>query len=109
MYTNFVEDKTSIQLFGCSEHSPTLYITLTSIRGLLFTDSMIVPVPAQHVSQELPENFPSIETTNGLPLSPMNVLTREQEHALWHFRLGHHHERLISDLHKYVDGVPGLP
>ena len=48
-------------------------------------------------------------------LSPMvatesiNALTRDQECALWHFRLGHSHERVVTELHKYVNGVPKLP
>ena len=39
----------------------------------------------------------------------INALTCDQEHALWHFRLGHSHKRLVMELHKYVNGVPKLP
>ena len=41
-------------------------------------------------------------------MKDVNALTRDQSRALWHMRLGHINERLVSDLHKCVDGVPSL-
>ena len=39
----------------------------------------------------------------------VNTLFKKASHALWHNRLTHFHDEAISDLHKYVDGVPKLP
>ena len=61
---------------------------------------------------------PLIQTATALSsnshLSPstrqqVNTLSQKASHALWHNRLTHFHDGAISDLHKYVDGVPKLP
>ena len=39
----------------------------------------------------------------------MHQLTRDQQRILWHQRLGHLHSRHVSDLHKYLVGIPQLP
>ena len=86
------------------------------MRGLLFTEYLIAPTEAEHVSLHPPDGTCSLSTPAHLPcfgLCPstkdVNALTRDQLQALWHMRLGHINERLVSDLHKYVDGVLALP
>ena len=93
-----------------------VHFKLKLIRGLLFTEYMIAPTDAERVSPHLPDGACSSDIPDHLPCSGLcpstkavNALTRDQSQALWHMCLEHINERLMSDLHKYVDGVPVLP
>ena len=114
-FSNLVNGSATMQLFECSVLSGSLDFALRSIRGLLFTDSLIAPTEAEHLSPTLPDGLdahvadhvaPSIMQE---PDVPVHALTGEQQRALWHCRLGHTNARAIADLHKYVDGVPKMP
>ena len=39
---------------------------------------------------------------------PVNVLSKDQLHQLWHMLLVHAHKRICSDLHKVANGIPKL-
>ena len=86
------------------------------MHGLLFTEYLIAPTEAEHVSLHPPDGTCSLSTPAHLPcfgLCPstkdVNALTRDQLQALWHMRIGHINEQLVSDPHKYIDGAPALP
>ena len=103
-----------MQLIDCSSCNRTITFGLESIRGLLFTDSLIVPTPSEHESDSLPAADSSMIAPDVVPptlphhASAVRALTAEQQRALWHCRLGHTHARNIADLHKYADGIPKM-
>ena len=75
--------------------------------GLLFADCMIAPAEGERVSPHLPDGTRPTDIPDSLPCSGLcpltkdvNALSRDQLQALWHLRLGHINERLVSDLHK---------
>ena len=86
------------------------------IHGPLFTENVISPTEAERMSPHLPGGMCSQDIPNDTPCSGLcpstkdaNALTRDQLQALWHMCLGHINERLASEQHKHVDGVPALP
>ena len=88
-----------------------VHFELKLMRGLLFTDYMIAPTDSEHVSSHLPNGTCSTAITDRLPCSGLcsstkdvNALTRDQLRELWHMRLGHINERLMSDLHFLIMG-----
>ena len=115
-YSDFRRGYATLDLTNCRSQTDPVHFELKLIRGLLFTDYMIAPTDSEHVSSHLPDGTCSTATLDQLPCSGLcsltkdvNTLSRDQLRALWHMRLGHINERLVSDLHKYVDGVPALP
>ena len=114
-FSDLVQGYATMQLSDCSDCNCSLDFTLQSIRGLLFTESLIAPTESQHTSLALPSepNVPIASCVTPFDRSrrnaPVHALSGEQQHALWHCRLGHTHGRNVSDLHKYVDGIPKLP
>ncbi len=118
-YSDFRKGFATLDLTDCKSESSPVHFELRLIRGLLFTDHLIAPTQAEHLSATLPDGTPSITDAtdvSGIPCDgschtfrDVNALTREQQRSLWHMRLGHINERLVSDLHKYADGVPSLP
>ena len=114
-----------MELKDCSRCSADIHMDLTLIRGLLYTESLIAPTSHERSSRTLPIN-PRTDTCRNpteevvpvraccthcqeLETKEINVLSREQTRALWHMRLGHINERMVSNLHHYVDGVPNIP
>jgi Reverse transcriptase (RNA-dependent DNA polymerase) len=69
-------------------------------------------VPAHTLTDFTPPE-PTGTSTHHVPASPDDLLQRRQyQRALLHQRLGHLHQRRLSDLHRFVDGVPkslGVP
>ena len=112
-YSDFVDGTATLDLIDCGTSESTVSFDLQLLRGLLFTDSLVAPTPEQHVSVLPPISADVLAdppTLRGLTTDlPVRALTRDQQRALWHMRLGHVNERTISDLHHYVDGVPSLP
>ena len=93
-----------------------VHFKLKLIRGLLFTEYMIAPTDAERVSPHLPDGACSSAIPDCLPCSgscpstkDANALSCDQLQALWHMHLGHIKKQLVSDLHKYFDGIPVLP
>ena len=110
-YSDLIDNSASMQLVDCSECETTVNFDLQLIRGLLYTDSLIAPTATERSSSTIPSTVP-VDVTDPSSsnfVDDIRVLSRDQQRALWHMRLGHTHERLISDLHKYVDGIPALP
>ena len=112
-YSDFHNGRATLDLIDCQQSQSSMSFDLQLIRGLLFTDSLIAPTPSQHVTTEVPvlegaptEDFPVFTTHEDVPVRAM---TRDQQRMLWHMRLGHVNERMVSDLHHYVDGIPALP
>ena len=101
-----------MELIDCMLCDSSVVFELSSIRGLLFTDLLIAPTDQEHAASELPVDQVLVGTTDplhGNDTMPVKKLTTEQQCALWHFHLGPINECLVSDLHKYVDGIPKLP
>ena len=120
-YSNVVNNAASLSLRNCTATSTDIEFTLTLIRGLLFTDHMVLPTPMEQSLTELPDSTDP-QAPILLPVNTMDcckscseqpvsaaALTRDQERALWHMRVGHCNERAVTDLHHFVDGVPNLP
>ena len=95
---------------------------LESIRGLLYTPSLIQPTPQEQTSFTLPVRHISHaaysptpsplhdhEDHQSLATDSISALSIDEQRALWHCRIGHQHDRLISDLHKHAVGIPKLP
>ena len=59
-YSDLRDGTASMQLIDCSSCNRTITFGLESIRGLLFTDSLIVPTPSEHESDSLPAADSSI-------------------------------------------------
>jgi len=135
-FSDFVDNVASLTFSDCSKAKTGVSFSLLRIRGLLFTDALLAPTMGQHRASHLPVDssaasdalpirvvdacacsppdalpvlFPQANACTCQDALPLRTLTREQERALWHMRLGHIHERKVSDLHKHVDGVPHLP
>ena len=118
--TNIVNHRADLQI-RCNNNS--ILFSLREIKGLLFTESMIAPTPPERESTKLP----ATDTLNGddrnslllkaqgekfvgqTMTSEVREVSRDQSRMLWHMRLGHTNERVVSDLHKYADGIPPLP
>ena len=103
-----------MQLVDCSDCGTSIEFALQLIRGLLFTDSLIAPTDPERSSETLPTNSSTVVASQIAPAvygnSPKSVhaLTADQQRALWHCRLGHTNARSVSDLHKFVDGIPKM-
>ena len=55
------------------------------------------------------QNFDQLEDWSRNSLTPtLRALTQQAEYALWHQRLGHAGQKVLSNIHKCVDGVPDL-
>ena len=112
-YSDFVDGTATLNLIDCGTSESMVLFDLQLLRGLLFTDSLVAPNVEQHVSTQPPilvDVLADPPTLRGLTTDlPIRALTCDQQHALWHMRLGHVNECTISDLHHYVDGVPSLP
>ncbi len=118
--TNIVDHRAELQI-RCNDSS--ILFSLREIKGLLFTESMIAPTHPEREAAELPKFDDSIsDGRNSLLLkaqgekfirrtmtSEMREISRDQSRLLWHMRLGHTNERVVSDLHKHADGIPPLP
>ena len=113
-YSDLRDGTASMQLIDCSSCNKTVSFGLESIRGLLFTDSLIAPTPSEHESDTLPVTDSTMVAPDVVPPSlprhesAVRALTAEQQRALWHCRLGHTNARNIADLHKYADGIPKM-
>ena len=113
-YSDLHNGSASMQLIDCQSCNRTLSFGLQSIRGLLFTDSLVAPTQAEHKSTELPTTDHTHVAPDVVPsiLPPhektTHALTAEQQRALWHCRLGHTHARDIADMHKCADGIPKM-
>ena len=114
-FSDFQGNASILELNKCGDTSETIKIDLERIRGLLFTDALVMPTNSEHV-QAAPTDAPmgietSIPHTRGNTTEPYDVqaLSMEDQRKLWHMRLGHVNERMVSDLHKYNDGIPSLP
>ena len=110
-FSNIVEDKATMRLVDCARCETSVDFDLHLIRGLLYTDSIIMPTTTEHEADSLPEDSPCPPrgTVCQDSSSDVKALTREQTRALWHQRLGHTNERATTDLHKVADGIPSLP
>ena len=113
-FSSLVDDRATMQLVNCTHCDGSIDFDLQVIRGLLFTESLIAPTNAEHTSTSLvagADDFPTCvaDATSRFDHAPVRALTGDQQRALWHCRLGHTHSRNVSDLHKYVDGIPKLP
>ena len=114
-FSDLVDGTASLQLVDCSSCNRSVDFDLRLIRGLLFTDSLIAPTPAERLASTLPDTPQDIVACSLAPSAlpdgtvETRALTGDQQRALWHCRLGHTHARAIADLHKYVDGIPKLP
>ena len=104
-----------MQLVNCSNCDAPVEFSLQLIRGLLFTDSLVAPTAAERDNPNLPSNLDVLIASEVAPSvlpkrsHPVRALTADQQRALWHCRLGHTNARAVSDLHKFVDGIPKLP
>ena len=111
-YSNIVDDYATMQLMDCTKCQRSLDFDLHVIKGLLYTESMIMPNEHEHLMSELPEDCPCNPQALRSPFPethPVRALSREQSRMLWHMRLGHSNARSVSELHKYADGIPSLP
>ena len=113
-FSDLSNGSSTMQLVNCGSCDGSVSFHLSTIRGLLFTEPLVMPTAAEHVATILPvpdDGFCSLPTLpRALPnVAPVRALTATQQRALWHCRLGHVNERLVSDLHHYVDGIPKLP
>jgi len=113
-YSDFKDDRALLQMIKCSSCTGDLHFDLQRIRGLLFMDPLIAPTEEEHHGPlpEPPSNSTCTTPSIGLQFQdaiPVNALSLDQQRALWHMRLGHVNQRMVSDLHKYADGVPKLP
>ena len=103
-YSNFRKGYATLDLTNCRSQSDPVHFELKLIRGLLFTDYMIAPTDSERVSSHLPDGICSTDVPTQLSCSgscsstkDVNALTRDQLRALWHMRLGHINERLVSE------------
>ena len=116
MHSNFCHGYATFNLTNCKSQIDPVHFKLKLMHGLLFTEYVITPSESERTSPHLPDGASSSSVPNNTPCSVLyssvkdvNALTRNQLHVLWHMHLGHIHEQLPLDLHKYVDDVPGLP
>jgi hypothetical protein len=88
---------------------PDICFRLHLLRGLLFSDFVVIPSLQQH-SASTPSSIPNnIKEKSFNPrTSIVRQITREQQRILWHQRLGHIHPRRISQAHKYANGIPAI-
>lgn len=115
-YSDFVNGSALLQLERCNLcPSPNMDFRLQRIRGLLFTDHLIAPTEQEHLAADLPpypagtgcqptEFFPHIRD-----VVETHSLSVQQKRALWHMRLCHMNDRLVSRLHEHATGIPKLP
>ncbi len=113
-YSNIVGNSATMRLVDCARCESSVDFKLRLIKGLLYTDSLIIPTAIEHAASALPEDSPCPPRAPVVdhPVSAdldVRALTREQTRALWHQRLGHTNERATADLHKTADGIPSLP
>ena len=114
-YSDFVGNRASLDLTGCTGCDSDLRLELSRIRGLLYTDSLVAPTPHEHKMSELPKHdhssiCPLIDLPTVAPCDvPMRELSQDQQRMLWHMRLGHLNQRMVSDLHLCAKGIPKLP
>ena len=113
-FSDLVGNSASMQLVDCSDCGTSIEFALQLIRGLLFTDSLIAPTDPERSSETPPTDSSTIVASQIAPAvygnspKPIHALTADQQRALWHCRLGHTNARSVSDLHKFVDGVPKM-
>ena len=104
-FSDIIDGTASMQLVDCVNCTGPIDFKLTCIRGLLYTEPMVRPDFADHLTFDVPD---TIITTTDATMCDIRALSQDQQRALWHFRLGHVNERTVADLHKYVDGVPKM-
>ena len=114
MFSSLIDNRATMQLVNCTQCDGSIDFDLEVIRRLLFTESLIAPTDTEHTSPSLSANADDSPTciadaTSRFDHAHVRTLTRDQQRALWHCRLGHTHSCNVSDLHKYVDGIPKLP
>ena len=110
-FSDLRDGRATMHLIDCSDCNASFNFSLQSIRGLLFTDSLVAPTNDERRSPSLPDAVTIPATTFVAPsafASSVRALSVSQQQALWHCRLGHAHSRSVADLHKYVDGIPKL-
>ena len=54
-YSDFVDNRASMELTDCQRCDGTVHIDLQRIRGLLYTDSLMLPTAAEHSSTDVPK------------------------------------------------------
>ena len=54
-YSDFVDNRASMELTDCQRCDGTVHIDLQRIRGLLYTDSLLLPTTAEHLSTDVPQ------------------------------------------------------
>ena len=118
--TNIANHRAELQI-RCNGNS--ILFSLREIKGLLFTESLIAPTPPERDATDLPATDNAFgDGRNSLLLkargdkfvgqtatAEIHEISRDQSRMLWHMRLGHTNERVVSDLHKHADGIPPLP
>ena len=110
-FSDIVDNRASLQLTDCQSCDGSMDFSLQVIRGLLYTDSLILPLPDQRLDTG-PPSHPTCDVTswNGVnTTTAVRALTQDQQRMLWHMRLGHVHHRAVADAHEYVKGIPKLP
>ena len=55
-YFSLIDKKARLQLIDCSPERRLISFQLQLIRGLLFTDSLMIPTPEEHKSATLPDD-----------------------------------------------------
>lgn len=110
-YSDIVDNRASMQLTDCESCQGSLDFSLHLIRGLLFSESLIAPVPDERIDRGPPAH-PKCDLSNWTATSTssnIRALTTDQQRALWHMRLGHVNHRAVSEVHEYALGAPNLP
>ena len=95
----------TLKLHHPSETAGDILIDLCNNGGLLYSRPLILP----HTDEE---KYGVCALTGDTDVSEQHhvaQLTQDQLRILWHQRLGHIHSRRMSEMHKYVEGVPKLP
>ena len=79
-------------------------------------ECVIAPAKLEQTAPHLPNGTSSDHALSATPCcclcastENVNALTGKQQFVLWHMCLGHINEKLVSDLHKCIDGAPALP
>ena len=110
-FSDIVDERASMRLADCESCDGSMDFSLQVIRGLLYTDSLILPLDEQRLDTGPPAH-PTCDIAhwNGAnEQSTIHALTQEQQRMLWHMRLGHTNHRAVADAHKFVNGIPKLP